>query len=384
MTRIALLSTYPPTQCGLATFSAALHRALLLTSTRVGVISVVEESSPGPWPREVVTELVNSSGHSATATMRTLNGYDAVIVQHEYGIYGGADGVEVLDILEALTVPTIIVLHTVLAQPTPGQRQVLQRLIAAGSALVTMTETGRRRLVQLYDADPDLVTVIPHGASEHLGAGVAPPRDPRPLILTWGLLGPGKGIEWAIDAMVALRDLDPRYLVVGRTHPKVLEHDGESYRRGLTARARSRDVDDLVEIDPTYLDPADLAGLLAAADVVLLPYDSTEQVTSGVLIEAVAAGRPVVSTAFPHAVELLAGGSGLTVPRQNPGAIAAAVRRVLSEPELAGTMAAQAARQAPALAWGAVAESYRKLAETLIADRLVADALVADALVGTT
>ncbi len=379
MTRIALLSTYPPTQCGLATFSAALCRGLLRASARVGVVSVVEEHSPGPWPGEVVAELVNSSVPSAMAAVRTLNGFDAVIVQHEYGIYGGTDGVDVLDVVEALTVPTIVVLHTVLAQPTPGQRRILRRLLAVAATVVTMTETGRRRLVEVYGADPDLVTVIPHGAIEHHGARARRIPGTRPLILTWGLLGPGKGIEWAIDAMVALRDLAPRYLVAGKTHPKVLEREGETYRHRLTARARALGVTDIVEIDPSYRDLADLAALVSAADVVLLPYDSSEQVTSGVLIEAVAAVRPVVSTAFPHAVELLAGGSGLTVARKDPAALATALRRVLSEPGLAATMAGHASRQAPALAWGAVAETYRLLADRLVANQL-ADRLVANQL----
>ena len=159
--------------------------------------------------------------------------------------------------------------------------------------------------------------------------------DDRPLVLTWGLIGPGKGIEWAIDAMAGLRDLQPRYLVMGRSHPKVVQRDGEAYRDGLVQRARDAGVHDIVELDDRYLGVGELAELVRQADVVLLPYDSREQVTSGVLIEAVAAGRPVVSTAFPHAIELLADGTGLVVPQRDPAALEAALRRVLSEPGLA-------------------------------------------------
>jgi len=366
-TSIGMLSTYPPTQCGLATFSAALVEHLRALAVSVGVVRVLDGAEPTVGP-DVVAHLVNGSADSAVAAVRRLNGFDAVVVQHEYGIYGGPDGVDVLRIVGALTVPKIIVLHTVLQDPTDDQREILLRLLAAADVVVTMTETAGRRLVASYGADPAQLVVIPHGAVEHRPqfVGERPPAD-RPLVLTWGLLGPGKGIEWAIDAMVGLRDLRPRYLVMGRTHPKVAQRDGETYRDGLVQRAGQAGVDDIVELDDRYLDTGELAELVHQADVVLLPYDSREQVTSGVLIEAIAAGRPVVSTAFPHAIELLADGTGIVVPQRDPAALEVALRRVLAEPGLAGGMAAQAARKAPELLWPAVADRYRTLARGLVA-----------------
>lgn len=362
---IGLLSTYPPTQCGLATFSAALREHLDRPTGPVGVVRVVEqpESHPGV---EVAAHLVNGSADSAARAVRRLNSYDAVVVQHEYGIYGGPDGSDVLDIVQALTVPTIIVFHTVLQEPTPRQRQILQRLLHCADVVVTMTQTARRRLVQSYGAQAAQIAVIPHGAVDHGAIRTQRRSTDRPLILTWGLLGPGKGIEWAIDAMPGLRDLRPRYLIMGRTHPKVLERDGENYRNGLLRRAEKLGVSDLVEFDDTYLGVAELADLVERAEVVLLPYDSREQVTSGVLIEAVAAGRPVVSTAFPHAIELLTDGPGLVVPQRDAVALESALRRVLSEPGLSDTMSAHAALKAPDLLWGAVAGRYRQIAEALV------------------
>jgi glycosyltransferase involved in cell wall biosynthesis len=373
-TTIALLSTYPPTQCGLATFTAALREHLEQSTVAVGVVRVVDqpESHPGA---EVVAHLVNGSAHSANSAVRHLNSYDAVVVQHEYGIYGGHDGCDVLDIVEALTVPTILVLHTVLQEPTQRQRHILQRLLRRADVVVTMTHTAKRRLIQSYGAEAAQIAVIPHGAVDHGVVHTTLRRSTdRPLILTWGLLGPGKGIEWAIDAMPGLRDLRPRYLVIGKTHPKVLERDGEDYRNGLRRRAELRGVSDIVEFDDSYLEVSELAELVERADVVLLPYDSRDQVTSGVLIEAVAAGRPVVSTAFPHAIELLTDGPGLVVPQRDPVALEAALRRVLSEPGLADTMSAHAARKAPDLLWGAVAGRYRRIAEGLVSAALLASA----------
>lgn len=361
-TTIGMVSTYPPTQCGLATFSAALIQHLHLTTGALGVVQVVDEVEPRPGT-DVVAQLVNGSADSAEAAVRHLNGFDVVVVQHEYGIYGGRDGADVLGIVDALTVPAVVVMHTVLQDPTASQRQILLRLLAMADVVVTMTHTARRRLIASYGADPAQVVVIPHGAVDH-GPAPSVEREPvdRPLVLTWGLIGPGKGIEWAIDAMVGLRDLQPRYLVMGRSHPKVVQRDGEAYRDGLAQRARDAGVHDMVEFDARYLGVGELADLVRRVDVVLLPYDSREQVTSGVLIEAVAAGRPVVSTAFPHAVELLGDGTGLVVPQRDAGALEAALRRVLSEPGLAAGMAEQAARKAPELLWAAVADRYRTIA----------------------
>ena len=163
---IGMLSTYPPTQCGLATFSAALIQHLHLGAGSLGVVRVVDDPELRHGP-DVVAHLVNGSPDSAGAAVRRLNGFDVVVVQHEYGIYGGPDGVDVLPIVDALTVPTIIVLHTVLQDPTAEQRRILLRLLAAADVVVTMTHTAKRRLVASYDADPTQVVVIPHGAVDH-------------------------------------------------------------------------------------------------------------------------------------------------------------------------------------------------------------------------
>ena len=150
-------------------------------------------------------------------------------------------------------------------------------------------------------------------------------------VLTWGLLGPGKGIEWGIEAMAMLRDLAPmpRYIVAGQTHPKVLLHEGDVYRDRLHEQVRQAELGSWITFDNHYRNTSALASLVRSADVVLLPYDSTEQVTSGVLIEALAAGKPVVATQFPHAREVLAGGAGLLVPHRDPAAIAAALCSVI-------------------------------------------------------
>jgi glycosyltransferase involved in cell wall biosynthesis len=298
-----------------------------------------------------------------------LNDFDVAIVQHEYGIYSGCDGRDVLPLLRALTVPSIVVLHTVLTGPTAGQKAVLEQVVAAAGAVVTMTGTARDRLLAGYAVDARKVNVIPHGAADH--AGAATRAHQRPHLLTWGLLGPGKGIEWALRALAELQDLDPSptYTVAGKTHPKVLERHGEAYRAGLYRLGAQLGVSTAVDYDPVYRDEDSLSRLIRSADVVVLPYDSREQVTSGVLIEAVAAGIPVVATRFPHAVELLAGGPGLLVPHQDPSALAAAVRRILTEPGLAAKLADRSGNRTSTLLWPAVAARYDALAERLLSAR---------------
>lgn len=372
-TTYGFVSTYPPTECGLATFTAALglHLSGLTEAPgSCGVVRLVDQAGPSSSP-EVVQDLVRGSVASRRRGAAALNEFDVAIVQHEYGIYGGPDGDEVLDLLAELTVPTIVVLHTVLVTPSDRQREILERVVEAADAVVTMTGTAHRRL-RSYDVDTGKASVIPHGALVPAPRVRPMPATDRPTILTWGLLGPGKGIEWAFEALGLLRHLRPapRYLVLGKTHPKVLERSGEAYRQSLIEQAARLGISELVEFDGAYRTVAQLQAQVSDADVILLPYDSPDQVTSGVLIEAVAAGKPVISSRFPHAVELLSGGVGLLVPHRNPVAIAVALERVLTDPALRASMSAGSARLAPALGWPAVAGQYRALAAEVIASRV--------------
>jgi glycosyltransferase involved in cell wall biosynthesis len=366
-----ILSSYPPTPCGLATFSAALAAGFSGHDAEVGVVRVVDAGGENSRDGRIIGELVNGSPRSVTAAADTLNQSDVAVVQHEYGLYGGTDGDEVLEILGSLRVPSIVVAHTILTNPTPHQRSVLNEVADLAQHVVVMTEAARLRLCRGFDVDASKVTTIAHGAAIP-GARVVPDPVTRPVILTWGLIGPGKGIERVIDAMRTLHDLpmQPRYLVAGQTHPKVLAAHGESYRQSRIAQAERHGVSSSVDFDASYRDVASLTALIQSSKVVVLPYDSKDQVTSGVLVDAIAAGRPVVATAFPHAVELLSSGAGLVVDHDDPDAMTRALRRVLTRPELAANMAAEASRLAPSLGWSVIANEYVQLADRLLAERL--------------
>lgn len=367
--RFGFVSTFPPTQCGLATFTAALRGALLHGTADEGwVVRLVDSPEQRPGDA-VVTQLIAGDSASVNHAAAQLDLCDVAIVQHEYGIYGGTDGSEVLHLLDRVRVPCVVVLHTVLTDPTPHQRQVLESVMARASAVVTMTMTARERLAAGYAADMTKVSVIAHGAPAPETAMAVPTfRTGQFTVLTWGLLGPGKGIEWGIEAMAMLRDLQPmpRYIVAGQTHPKVALREGDAYRDNLREQVRHAGLGPWITFDGHYRNTGALASLIRSADVVLLPYDSAEQVTSGVLIEAVAAGKPVVATQFPHARELLAGGAGLLVPHRDPAAIAAALRSLLTRRDVMTRMAASASATAPGLLWPAIAGQYRELAGRLI------------------
>ena len=363
-----VLGTFPPTRCGLATFSAALSDGLCANGAEVGVVQVAD-GAPASDPR-VAGQLVNGSPPSIAECVNLLNERGVAIIQHDYGIYGGTDGDELVDIVEGLRVPSIVVAHAILKNPSAHQRSVFEAIAAATDQIVVMSATARQRLDTGFDIDHRKITTIPHGATvpTRIGPSV---RFGRPTMLTWGLLGPGKGVERVVEVMGSLRDLPgrPRYLIVGRTHPKVLAGSGEAYREAVAAQAQRIGVADSVAFDPNYHGAASLTALVQSAAVIVLPYDSTDQVTSGVLVDAIASGRPVVATAFPHAVELLEGGAGIVVDHDSPDALASALRRVLTEPRLAGAMAAEARRLAPTMAWSVVARAYLGLARRLVADR---------------
>lgn len=372
---IGLVGTYPPTRCGIATFTASLARAMATDASgiRLGVVNCADAGGTTPRRPEVVAEVIPGSSASREAAAEALDEFDVVLLQHEYGIFGGEDGEEVLDLVDRLSSPLIVVLHTVLLSASPRQRAILEGLAEAARFVVTQSLSARGRLLDTYAVDPRRVRVIPHGATVDpaSGGGV---RDPvhAPSVLTWGLLGPGKGIELGIEAMARLTDLSPRpqYVVLGQTHPKERFARGEAYRESLVELVDTLGVDDRVEFDDAYRPATSMLGRIGEVDVVLLPYRSREQVVSGVLVEAIAAGKPVVATRFPHAVELLTEGSGLLVAHDDAGAIAAALRSFFTDATLARRLAAAAREQAPTFSWDTVGRAYQRLAYAAARERI--------------
>lgn len=360
---IGMLSTFPPRLCGLATFAEALCQAFERSGRHVVRVPVTTGHAPDG-------HVGSHRDTAASVQAEILSRCDVAVVQHEFGIFRGPDGDKVLEVLAALTVPSVVVLHSVPARPTDHQRLVLEEVCAAASRVVVMAHAAEDHLLATYDVDPASVVMVPHGATlpAHRASHQSGPGDPLQL-LTWGLLGPGKGIEHVISALALLDDLRPavRYTVAGATHPNVYARDGDLYRHTLSRRAQTLGVGSSVVFDVRYRDVATLMQFVQSSSVVVLPYDSSDQATSGVLVDAIAAGRPVIATAFPHAVEMLSGGAGIIVPHRDPAAIAAAVRSLVSDPEHLAEMTATARALAPGLSWDAVASRYLGLCQDLAA-----------------
>lgn len=363
--RILFVSTYPPTRCGIANYTHSLVQAMAERRGSTDDLGVVRLLTPGESPRpdpivEAYAGISNTRWVDHVA--QVARAYDVVWLQHEFGIYGEAGDRALSRLTEKVSKPIITTLHTVLRRPDPIQRDSTRLLVKRSAHTVVISRAARQMLVDHYRVDPTAVEVVPHGV-RHLPKESRPPAQ-RPVIVTWGLLGPGKGIEWGIRALRHLKQLDPppRYVVAGATHPQVLRTQGDTYRLGLCRLARELGVEDLLRMEDTYLSDEDLERLLESAHVVVLPYDSTDQVSSGVLVEALGAGLPVVATAFPHAIEMLEGGAGIVVPHRDPKAMADAISCLLTDPDALSAARTNAARIGRSLQWPVVAEQCETLA----------------------
>jgi glycosyltransferase involved in cell wall biosynthesis len=307
---VALLGTYPPQACGIATFTADLHHALQDMGVTVTVIPVTQQ--PGGSELRITRD--NISSYRRAALRVNALGCDVVIIEHEFGIFGGDSGSHLLAFTEALTVPFAVTMHTVLPSFSESQARVVAGL-AARSVLVTVfTTTARTLLVQQRLVRDRDVAVVPHGAprelyqsfrptdvKDHFGIG----RD-RSVVSTFGLLSEGKGIELALSALVALGDPNVVYVVAGRTHPEVVRHHGEKYRDHLHRLVGELGLENRVVFVDRFMNVGELASLLGISDVFLTPYRGEEQSVSGALTFALAAGCPVVSTPYRYAIDVLA------------------------------------------------------------------------------
>ena len=362
--RIAMVSTFPPTQCGIATFAESLTRALAHAGATVEMVDL--PAGPETPPHQAT--LHRHRGYQdLPVTAYLLNSFDVVILQHEFGIWDGQDGHGIVDLIGMVATPVVTVLHTVPSAASGGQRRALQRILDLSDAVVVLSHSAFRRLTQDFSVRPDTLVMIPHGATALWHRRRPAEDNATHRILTWGLLGHGKGLEWGIRAMAILRDrgVDGEYVIAGATHPNVRRSEGEAYRQSLLDLARKLGVSASVTVADDYLSDDGLSQLICESSLFLLPYDSREQITSGVLVEAIAAGGPVIATRFPHAAELLGTGAGMLVDHGDPIAIADAVEHALRDGEASERMRERSRALAADLDWGRVGDNYLTLADQL-------------------
>ncbi len=368
--RIALLGNYPPRMCGIATFTADVRAALAKAypSSPIDVYAMDDGLTVHDYPADVVGTIAQEDRAAYVAAAARIDASaDVLLVQHEYGIFGGVAGDMLLDLLAALSCPVIVTLHTVLDTPDDDQRRVLDALAARATRLIVMAEKGREILQRVHDIAPETIVVVPHGVPDRplIDPAVMKPRfgfGTRPVILTFGLLSPNKGIETMVRAMPAIvaEHPDALYVVLGATHPNLVAHEGEAYREGLVARAAELGVGDNVRFVDGFVETPLLLDYLAAADVYATPYLNEAQITSGTLSYAVAVGKPVVSTPYWHATELLADGVGILCPFGDADAFGRAVGGLLSNDATRAAMRKRAWTLGRTMTWQKLAEAYMR------------------------
>ncbi len=369
LTRVTFIGNHVPRQCGIATFTSHLVDAISEVDRDLDVsVACMNDDPQGyTYPRRVTCQIDEQDIASYRAAAAHVNraGADVVCLQHEFGIYGGPAGSHLLTLLERLDMPIVATLHSILREPNRQQRHVMTRLHDLCDRFVVMSRRAVRFLVDVYGFAPDRIDMIHHGIpdvpfeskraySESAQAGT------RRLLLTFGLLGPGKGIEHVIRALpnIAAWHPDVLYKVVGATHPNLKRYEGERYRESLEQLARDLNVSSHVSFHNRFVTQEELELFLIAADVYVTPYPHIEQICSGTLAYALGCGNAVVSTPYWHAEELLAEGRGVLVPVGESKAIADAVTVLLSDPEGRLAMQRRAHAFGRRMIWSEVARLY--------------------------
>ena len=365
--RLALIGNFLPRKCGLATFTTDTFTALKGRFPDLQIDVYAMDDHPGlyDYPPEVTRSIPEQDRMAYLDAARDIeaSGAQAVWLQHEYGIFGGSAGEHILALLDRVSIPVIVTLHTVLEKPDADQRRVMEGLLRRCARVVVMAERGREILERVYGASGRNIVMIPHGVPDR--DFVDPDRlkaqfgwDGRQTVLTFGLLAPGKGIEVMIEALPAIVAQHPKvlYAILGATHPNLVKHEGEKYRDGLKALAAELGVGANVEFIDAFLEHDELIDYLQAADIYATPYLNPAQITSGTLSYAVGVGKAVVSTPYVHATEILADGHGVLVDFGDSAAFAREINALLGSDRNRIKLSERAYARGRTMIWPRLAE----------------------------
>ena len=366
---LAFVGDYVPRRCGIATFTADICEAVSAEFPKAKCIvgSVNDRKEGYDYPGRVRFEIEEQEmdSYRRAAEFLNINNVEVVSVQHEFGIYGGPAGSHLLELMRGLRMPIVTTLHTVLKEPSPEQRSVMDELNRLSSRLIVMADRGRALLETVYGVDPAKIDLIPHGVidmpfmdsnfyKDDLGV------EGKTVLLTFGLLSPNKGIELVIEAMPAILKQHPEvvHIVLGATHPNLLAAEGEKYRRKLERLAVKLGVSERVIFHNRFVTIDELKEFIGGADIYITPYLTEAQITSGTLSYTFGAGKAIISTPYWHAQELLAEECGILVPFSDARAIAQSVNKIISEPIRTTAMRKRAWKQGREMIWPVVARRY--------------------------
>lgn len=373
--RIAIIGSYVPRRCGIATFTHDLATAIAgdrgarspAGTDGVQIVAINDRDGEYAYGPEVTVQIHQHRREEYHSAAEILNAgkIDVVCLQHEYGLFGGDCGEYLFELLGRLRKPVVSTLHSILSEPSPRQREVLQSVCAKCSAVVVMANQARLLLKEVYGVPLDRIRLIPHGVPDLPFGDTEPYKERfglsgRPMILTFGLLGPGKGIETMLEALaeVVPDHPDVAYVVLGVTHPGIIRESGELYRISLERQAVELGVQKNVLFHNHYVSKDDLREYLQAADVYVTPYRSREQITSGTLAYALAAGKAILSTPYWHARELLANGRGRLVEFGDAAGFARNIRELLESQDLRYAVRKAAYDYGREMVWPCAAEQY--------------------------
>lgn len=377
--RIAFIGNSLPRRCGIATFTTDLRDAVATSRNDVDtrIVAMNDHGHAYDYPSSVSLQIgdhtLDDYAHAAEAL--NASGVNVVSLQHEFGIFGGAAGSHILTLLSRLTMPVVTTFHTVLSEPTPAQRSATNRIIATSSKIIVMAEKGRELLQSVYDAPTNKIEIIPHGIPDF--SFVEPDEakakfgfSGRTVLLTFGLLSPNKGIEVMVDAMPSILESHPDavYVVLGATHPNLVRDQGEAYRESLVARVRQLGIEEHVVFLDQFVDRATLLDFISMCDVYVSPYLTEAQMTSGTLAYSFGLGRPVVSTPYWHARELLADNRGVLVPFGDTPAIGREIAALLTDKVRREAMRQRAYATSRSMTWERTAERYVDVFERVIGE----------------
>lgn len=364
---IAVLGSYLPRRCGIATFTTDLSDTISaeLPDVDCFVMAMNDAGRTYSYGKRVRFELAENdvASYRRAADFLNVNGVDVLSLQHEYGIFGGKAGAHVLTLLRELRMPVVSTLHTVLPEPNSMQRKVMDELVWLSQRIIVMSSRAADLLRTVHPASLEKIDVIPHGVPSCPAARGSKHRlgvEQKMVILTFGLLSPDKGIEFVIEALPTIVEKFPNtlYIVLGATHPHVKAQQGEAYRLSLESQAQRLGVDANIVFHDRFVAQAELSEFLAAADIYITPYVKAEQATSGTLAYALGAGKAVISTPYAYARELLADERGVLVPWRDPVAIAREVCELFSSEPKRLAMGERATAYGTDMVWPVVAKTY--------------------------
>ncbi len=379
---VALVGNFLPRKCGLATYTTDTFTALKSRFPDLKIDVYAMDDHPGryEYPPEVTRSIPEQDRMQYLEAAREIeaSGAQALWLQHEYGIYGGPAGEHILALLDRVSMPVIVTLHTILEKPNPDQRRVMEGLLRRASRVVVMAERGREILERVYGASGRSIVMIPHGVPdrEFVDPNTLKARfgwEGRDVVLTFGLLAPGKGIEVMINALPTIveQNANVLYAVLGATHPNLVAHEGEKYRDKLKALALDNGVGRNIEFIDAFLEHDELIDYLQAADIYATPYLNPAQITSGTLSYAVGVGKAVVSTPYVHATEILADGHGVLVDFGDSAAFAREINALLGSERNRIKLSERAYARGRTMIWPRLAEvAMREIGQMVAAKPL--------------